>query len=364
MIKSCTPVKIVKPSLDDDKRQAVLRGVVSPETLGALRVDQNYQREGLSSSSRREIARAFETRGKLPDIVLGMRGDRFQVDEDSSVILVDPVYIIDGQQRRNTALEYLARFPEEPIRLGATVHFNTNVKWERDLFHALNLYQTKVSPNVILRNIKEESPLLATVYGLTRADKEFALYGRVCWTHNMVKGDLISALSFTRLSLAIHAHLAAVIRSSAKEVPSACNNLTKAIGLPLARANVKEFWGVVDECWGLRNVQYKERTTHLRTTFLDSLTKVFSGHHDFWEGDGDRRLCVPLDLRRKLMKFPINDPEIMRLSGAGGQAREMLKILMVQHINSGKRTRRLSPRDGLAFGSADDDGIDDESDAA
>jgi len=361
MLKKLTPVKILKPSLDDDKRQAVLRGIVSPGTLDSLRIDANYQREGLSSHGRRAIVRAFETRGKLPDIVLGMRGDRFQIDDDGSVILIDPVYIIDGQQRRNTALEYINKFPDEPVRLGATVHFNTDVGWERNLFHDLNLHQTKVSPNIILRNIKEESPLLATIYGLTSSDRDFALYGRVCWSHNMARGELISALSFVRLSLALHAHLAAVLRTSVKEIPSACNNLTKAVGLPMARANVKEFWGVVDECWGLRSVQYKERITHLRTTFLDALIRTFSGHLDFWEGEGGRRLVVPTDLRRKLMKFPINDPEVMRLSGSGGQAREMLRMLMIQHVNSGKRTRRLTPRDGYAFG---DEYVDDDENVA
>ena len=349
------PVKILRPSLDDYKRETVLRGIISPDTLECLRVDAAYQREGLSVANRKQIARAFEGNGRLPDIVLGMRGDRFQVEEEDSVTLVDPVYIIDGQQRRNTALEYIAKYPAEKIRLGATVHFNTNIETERELFHALNLYQTKVSPSVILRNLKDESDLMATLYGLTKTDREFALYGRVCWSHHTVKSDLLTGLSYTQISLGVHAHLAAVLRSSTKEIIASASNLSRAIGLPAARSNVKEFWNFVDACWGIRDLQYRDRATHLRTGFLRALTKFLSGHHDFWDGDREQRFSVPYDLRKKIATFPIGDREIIRLAGTGGQGPEMLRLLLIEHVNSGKRTRRLSPRDGVIAELADDD---------
>lgn len=362
-MKKFAPVMIMRPSLDDQGRETVLRGVVSVDTLENLRIDGAYQREELSFGARRKIRTAFESGGRLPDIVLGMRGDHFQVADDGSVILVDPVYIIDGQQRRGTAIEYSQRFPAEKIRMGATVHFNTTPDSERELFHALNLYQTKVAPSVILRNMKDtHSELIANLYGLSKTDRDFALYGKVCWSHAMAKEELISALAYAKHSLLLHAHLAAVNRTNLKDIFRSANNLTKAIGLPLARANVKEFWGFIDACWGLRNLAYKERSTHLRGGFLTALVRVLSGHHDFWEGEKEQRFAVPYDLRKKIATIPVNDPEIIRLSGSAGQASELLRLLMIQHINSGKRTRRLTARDGYAVGAGDED--EEEADAA
>jgi hypothetical protein len=48
--------------------------------------------------------------------------------------------------------------------------------------------------------------------------------------------------------------------------------------------------------------------------------------------------------KSKLAKFPVTDPQIVNLAGSSGTSREMLYMLMVNHVNSGKRTRHLKPR--------------------
>lgn len=355
-----TEVKILRPSLDDNERQTVLRGVVSSDTLVNLRVD-NYQRERLASSSRREIVRALDMGRNLPTIELGMRGDRFRIDDDGSVMLIDPVFIIDGRQRRDTIIEYLDRFPDERVRLGAVVHFNTDAKWERDRFHALNLFQHKVAPSVMLRNIKEDNPMLATMFGLTKSAKDFAMYGRVCWSQNMGRGELISGLAYCQTALLMHAHLAAVRSISMKEITNSADKLTRAVGLPIARNNIIEFWNLVDASWGVRAIQYKSSAPYMRTQFLRVLARVLSDHSDFWQPPDERRLVIPYELKRKIARFAVNDPEVVRLSGASGRAADTLYFMMVTHINSGKRTKRLSPRNGIAPIAGDDD---DELDAA
>jgi hypothetical protein len=49
-------------------------------------------------------------------------------------------------------------------------------------------------------------------------------------------------------------------------------------------------------------------------------------------------------LRRKIKQFPLNDPQVSQLAGAGGQANIILYQMLLKHINSGKRIKRLRSR--------------------
>jgi hypothetical protein len=152
-------VRILKPSLDDEvfPGNPVLRGVIDPASLSELCIDRHYQREFLSSGTRRAIIQALNRHERLPDLELGMRGENWSFGADAEnpnevVELHDPVFLIDGQQRRGSILEYLERFPEEKsVRQGVCIHFSTTMEWERERFQALNLNQTRVSANVLLR---------------------------------------------------------------------------------------------------------------------------------------------------------------------------------------------------------------------
>jgi hypothetical protein len=101
------------------------------------------------------------------------------------------------------------------------------------------------------------------------------------------------------------------------------------------------FFELVDECWGIRSIQLRGGTTHTKETFMVALARVLSNHGAFWRGD---RLFIEAPLRRKLAGFPVADPTIVNLASSSGKSRDVLYTVMVDHINSGKRTKRLKPR--------------------
>lgn len=339
-------IRILKPSLDDCFDPPVIRGVIDPECFGSLKIDPSYQRERLSVSSRKEISKAIDLGLKLPDIEIGMRGDHFEMPSNDELFLLGACYIIDGYQRTETLKEHRERYPTGLFRLGAMIHVNTTREFERDRFQALNLFRQRVSPSVLLRNTKEENDAIATLYGLTMSQQSFPLYHKVCWQQNMTQGHVITAMVFAQVALTLHTHIGHVARAGVKEIPQAALRLKGFIGLPLLRANLTMFWELMDSCFGVRDVARRDPATHLRTNFLTVLARVISDHKDFWAGADEKRLAIPDHLKRKLSRFPMTDPEIVRLAGGSGKATETLYYQMVTYINSGKRTKRLTNRHG------------------
>ena len=83
----------------------------------------------------------------------------------------------------------------------------------------------------------------------------------------------------------------------------------------------------------------------MKGSFVHCLAKLLSDHHDFWQGDPEeKKLSIPRELRNKLKLFAINDPAVERLAGSGGKSRNHLYLLMLEHMNSSKRTKRLRSR--------------------
>lgn len=344
MAKSKSPpegVRILRPSLDDEEGgETILRGLIDLQSLPLLRVDY-YQREQLSQKANRNIQRAIDTGSPLPDITLGMRGDRFHVDETGAVVLLDPVFIIDGQQRVSTIKLHLQNFPEEKIRLGAAVHFNSNATRESRRFHAMNLYATRVGSGVILRNLKDEIPLLASLYGLSITERSFPLYRRICWAQSRHKDHLITAATYIHAALRLHAHLAAVRHSGARHLPQICANLSRAAPIQQVRENVATLWSVIDQAWGVADLQALTGVPYLKTGFLEALVTVLSSHLDFWDGP---RLKISPEHRQRLRVFKVHNPEIVRLASSGhGPGQDMLRHLLAEHLNQRLR-RKLTPR--------------------
>lgn len=344
MAKSRTPpegVRILRPSLDDEEGgETILRGLIDLQSLHLLRVDY-YQRERLSQKANRNIQRAIDTGSPLPDITLGMRGDRFHVDETGAVVLLDPVFIIDGQQRVGTIRTHLEDFPEERIRLGAAVHFNSNATRESRRFHAMNLYATRVGSGVILRNLKDEIPLLASLYGLSMTERSFPLYRRVCWAQARHKDHLLTASTYINTALRLHAHLAPVRHSGARYIPQISANLTRVVPIQQARENVATLWEAIDYAWGVTALQALTGVPYLKTGFLEALVTVLSNHLDFWDGP---KLKISPEHRRRLQVFKVHNPEIVRLASSGhGLGQDMLRHLLAEHLNQRLR-RKLTPR--------------------
>lgn len=339
-------IKILLPSLDEQADPPVLRGIIDLGSLKCLQVDTSYQRERLTPSARKEIVKALESGKKLPDIELGMRGDKFQMPDSDTVFLVDPTFIIDGYQRVETVKEHIERFPDDNIRLGASVHLNTTQESERERFQDCNMNRNRIAPSLMLRNHKEKHALIAQLYGLSKSNTRELMYGRVCWSQNMSRGELLSGLTFAQCAMILHVHLGPFTRTNVREITDTSDRLERIVGLPLFRANVTTLWQSMDDIWGIRKVLHRDASPYLKSGFLKVFSRFISDHRDFWTDPDEKRLIFPPEIKRRLSRFPMNDPEIVRLSSASGRAGETLYFQFVQHINHNKRQRRLRNRHG------------------
>lgn len=331
-------VRIVSAALDEDpSKSIVLRGVISPESYEFLHV-AGYQREVLSASRQFQgLQHALANGGGVPDVYLGMRGGNYS-ERDSAFSLHDPVYIVDGLQRTSAA-RAVWEGGGRP-RLGATIFFNTSEQWERQKFEALNMTAQRLSPNVLLRNKAEgDSQAMGLLLSLTR-DQSFVLGQKVSWHQNMLRGELITAKVFAVASVILHKRFGGMPAMSVTDTAAALDRAYNIIGRGVLRENLRSFWSVLDECFGVSRITFRCTATCIKGAFLFSIAHVFADHSTFWR---DARIFVEADLRRKIASFPLNDPEVMRLAAAGGAAGRILYQLIINHINSGKRTKHLEP---------------------
>ncbi len=331
-------VKVINAALDETPQgEIILRGVVSSDSLKLLKVD-DYQREVLSNKKVMELKEALRV-GSVPAITLGMRGETF-MERDGNWYLSDDIYIIDGLQRVTGGLELLAEDSDVVPHLGAEIHFGTNQESERALFSKLNISQSKLSSNVTLRNAQYDLPVMKTLFNLT-TEKAFVMGKRVCWNQSMKRDDLISAVTFVKIVAMLHSHAGPGRSNSAMDLAQGLEKIVDNVGRNVFADNVRTFFDIVDQCWGVQRVAYREGASYMRVNFLVQLARVLSDHPIFWEKD---RLCVNRVEMKKLSSFPVSDPEVVRLASSGGMAAETLYVHFVRHINSGKRTRRLVPR--------------------
>lgn len=328
-------VRIINGALDNDPGSpaaVVLQGRIDPHTLRFLKVDNEYQRP---LGDRADIFDALREGKVVPNIEVGVRGQNFEVDGDD-VVITSPCYIIDGWQRVGNALRLLELIPNHPVRIFASVHFGTDQIWERHRFNALNKNVKKVSPNLHMRNMRDSNEAILTLFGLSNSDKTFPLFKKVCWSQNMQRGQLVSALVLAKTAMFIHAHIGGISATSVEFVSGALMRTVNEISLPVFRKNVSTFFKIVDECWPLNVIEYTRSASQIKSTFLYELGRMFSRHQVFWDDDG-RALAISADDKRKLAKFPINDPQVVALAGTGGKARNILYQLIVDHMNSGRR---------------------------
>jgi len=332
-------VKLINAALDEDEnKNIVLRGIVDLGSLDKLLID-SYQREILPVSKIKNLMKAYEE-GKVPDLDLGMRGGNY-LEKEGAFYLKDDVYVIDGLQRVTAAKRCTVADHTRLPRVGAIVHFNTTHDWEKKRFRILNTTNVKLSPSVLIRNMKDEYEVIDMLIQLTK-DKTFVLCDKVTWGQGMKRDELITGAVLLKVSGILHSRLGPGLRSN--HYMDSITSLQKVYdkySRNLLRKNIKTFWEVMDECYKVRFISFKEGAVYLRKGFLTTLAGVFADHSNFWD---DAALSMSKDLRRKISCFPINDPEVVRLAThSGATSSDILYQLMVRHINSGKRTRRLVP---------------------
>jgi hypothetical protein len=353
-------VTIIHGALDESPLRGgsiILRGVIDPDSLMWLQVDQ-YQREVLLGSTQNRLIYAFTSGEVMPDIELGMRGQSFYQPkvmgkiQEGTFVLKDPVFIIDGLQRRSAALNASGH----GRRLGATIHFDTTKEWEEERFFILNSHRIRVSPNIHLRNLRDKHPGVQVVYQLTMTDRSFCACERVSWNQRMKRDDLFGA--HTVMQIIGHVHSWAVTGMRGQNVmhlATAFDNLVNKIGSTMLKNNIRSFYNMVDECWGVNAIQYRESAPQIKTPFLGVLAAIMCDHKDFWTGRLGSELFVNKDTKRKLRLFPMADPTVMNLAGSHGKARHQLYMMLRDHINSGRRTNRLQPREPLGVPSLDEE---------
>jgi hypothetical protein len=330
-------IKLCRAALDEADGEIILRGSIDPNSFHLLKT-ADYQREILALAKINDLVQAFK-KGSVPDIELGMRGHRV-VERQGCFYLQDDVYIVDGLQRVSAALHMMKQGGDKLPRLGATVHFGTTEEWERARFRILNADRTKLSPNVLMRNLRYDIPAIKLLHQLTE-DKSFILHARVCWEQRTKRKELVTAVTYTKAVGALHSHIGPGRYNRTDDIARGLQIIMERTGRQVFKANTVMFFEIVDQCWGIRRVAFKEGAAYMRTTFLLALAQVFSRHRDFWR---ENRLFVEAPLLRKIALFPVTDPQVVALAGSGGKARDMLYLLMLEHINSGKRTKRLQPR--------------------
>lgn len=359
-----TGIRVINAILDERPNgDIILRGSIDPMTLHNLKTD-DYQREVLAGSGtgghrKSKLRKGVEAGVTLPEIELGMRGSNVSFSGKTAV-LNDSVYIIDGLQRVSTVLMYMADLQaagkslkegSATNPLAATIHFNTTKEWEKQRFADLNQLRTPVSPNVMLRNMRDQHPALLTLYGLTHNEPGFAMYRRVCWNQRMNKSELITAASMVRaakaLHIAVHDRLANTGKgpsqggdASVLKSPPMLDRVAKEIGLANFRENLRNFFELIDSCYGIRNVEFGQLQAHLRTNFMMTLGRFIANNPSLWSEDG-KRFFVDSKTRQRFSSFPINDPEIRRLCSAGTMAMPSLYRHLLDHMNKGMKKHKL-----------------------
>lgn len=365
--KEFSVVKVLNGALEEaPDGSIVLRGTLAMDSLQGLRVD-DYQREVLSTSGSggrktSKIRKGIETGARMPNIELGMRGQNFD-SSGRTFILKDPVYIVDGLQRVSAMLQYLEDHEGKPngaLPLGAEIHFKTNKQLEKERFAALNgSLRTPVSPNVLLRNMRESHPALLTLYGLSTRDKDFALYERVTWNQRMKQGELLTAMSVVKAVLNLHRPIVELTKVGSQRggnkvkgpASSPENNralavpvldrVAREIGLQTFRENVKDFFSLIDECFGIRSIEYGEAQGHLRSNFLTVLGSFIANNPQLWEDEDQHSMKIDRWTRDRLKSFPVNDPEIRRLSAAGTMVIPTLYNYLLNHMNKHKSKNKF-----------------------
>lgn len=330
-------VKFINAALDEDPQgNIILRGVLSTESFDLLKVAP-YQREILPTARINALVKAFEN-SSVPDIDLGMRGGGF-IEKDGTFYLQDETYVIDGLQRLTAAKRSLSAGSSP--RLGGIVYFNTTEKWERDRFRVLNTLNIKLSPSVLIRNMEDDFSSIELLRTLSK-DSTFVLGGKICWDQRMKRGELISGKTLLYCTARLHAqHFSGMRADTRDSIVPTFQKMYDKYGRTMVKENIRAFWELIDDCFKVRSVTFREGAAYLKLGFLFAFTNLLADHQNFWK---DSRLSVERDLRKKIASFPINDPEVMRLAGAGGPAQHILYEYLLKHINSGKRTKRLIPK--------------------
>ena len=340
-------IKLRSTLVTDSDGRRIIRGELDMSTILSLRIDW-YQRGTINKAKLTKLKKASFVGAEFPDIIIGVRGSDFQIDNGGGATILSDAYIVDGLQRWTATCLALEEAPSCPAHLGAKAFIPTDSAFERELFRKMNTGHTAMGASVMLRNEKEESRVAATLVGLSENEKKFALYRRIAWKQEAdktVDGDLVRGIVLLRVLGVLHHHLwhTAPIHSQVLALLAMIDRNIDVVGLQQARENLITFFDTIDEAWGIRDTIVRFGTTWLHDVWLRICARLFSDHREFWRSD-DTEFFVPKALLRDLKRVHPNDPELVALLRGGKMQRELLYQTILNTLNFGKSHNRLVNR--------------------
>lgn len=354
-------VKLLNAKVDvytvADREFIVIRGTIDPDSIGDIQTPA-YQRQVMIGKHQRGLVQALRT-ATVPDIEIGMRGSKYRVQAaengSDTYFLQSEVFVIDGLQRLSAAKELMKSDAGARPMIGVVVITDSNEEWERKRFKDLNSRRLGLNGNVLLRNMRTESRGVDLVYGLSMNDQSFQLYRRIQWEQRMARTELVPALTFCRTIGVLHSRFCKGTRGKAADTAAILDRVVDTVSASILRENIRTFVTLLDECFSLTKITYGHAAVVTKSGFLTVLAEVLTRHDNFWRG---QRLSVDKDLKAKIRMFAVNDPEVARLAGASGKAIHLLYLMLLEHINSGKRTRRLELNTQFTIKETDDSEVD------
>lgn len=354
-----TGVILSRVSINEHDGEVTVRGLLDVRSFEeGLILEGPYQRERLPVSDLDDWMESFR-HGDVPDIELGMRGADFETLGESTILLQDPVYVIDGLQRITAARTLLADEDNDVTpHLWVVLRFNTTEESERKRFLLLNTKRRKVSGNKIAANLKDDYSIVEALYKLTVPSDEdtvalddksatelppFVLMGRVTWTHRRQEGHLLSATTLLKVLGDLHGHRGSTKYSTVEPLIKGLQSLADVMTVELLVGNLKYLFELADQMWDFGKLGFHDRSALNTQAFLTALARLYSTHTDFWK-DGDT-LFVKVAERERLATFPVHDPTMLMKAKSGGSAgRDSMIDDLVAHINYRRTANRLTER--------------------
>lgn len=327
-------VLITNAALDDGPDGSViLRGKIGPSDLRKLEVGP-YQKKTHRAAKLKRLGQAVINGDRLPDIECGMRGQRFDT-QGNNFLLYDPVYIIDGLQRKMSLTAVAARHPEIACTIGIVINFGTTETWERARFEKLATDRTNVAPSVILRNLAKDDKVARMIYGLTTDDRDCILYDRVTWDQHEMVGEIINANTLYYVITLLHGWaVAPPARRNPHAIVEHVNEIAETIGDAVMLSNTRKFFELVEYFWGFRELQKKDGPIQVRPDFLFVMSELMARIRVFWDGS---MLKDGRDVRRLKNKLAIN-AKLKDWLTPRRAAREHVLIYYMRELNKNRST--------------------------
>lgn len=307
----------------------VVRGTLlpqfMPEAKGVIIIPE-YQRMEMTSGDKQAdlmAALAPEGIGVPGDLLACMRGESFHRVGQSEVVLeTDSLYLLDGHQRIAAARARL-KAGQKVQPLGIKILLGTAEEEEVKLFEQHNLYQTNVSSDVHLRN-SDTNPTIRDLHKFATTTEGFP---KVRWDQQKVPGEQLKARMLFETTIVLHGYSPG---KPLDEILVALEEVGKKHGTTLVVQNVKAFFEVVEEIFGVRPDDERDDAVRVsklmyRLPLLCGLAKLFSKYEQFWDKKSPNKLKVSkVDIKKlRGLKAKDLDRELER-AGATKAVHELL----------------------------------------